>query len=251
MDQPLHLLVADDHLVNQILVRALLEAMGHRVDVVSDGRRAVEAVGASTYDLVLMDMRMPEMDGLAATRAIRALPAPAGTIPILALTANSDGADIRSCRAAGMNGFLPKPVSSAELARAIASVLEGHGAPASGVSRTSGEKLFDRSVLDRLAEDLGPGRLPDMLEKIGAETARRLVVLRRLAQSGEPTAIQFEAHALKGTAATVGLVSLAALAKRLERDAATLAASELATAIDEVEAAYGAGWPLVTANSKR
>jgi hypothetical protein len=246
-DAPLHLLVAEDHLVNQTVVKALLEALGHRVDIVADGRQAVSAVTRTRYDLVLMDVRMPEMDGLAATRAIRDLPPPAGTIPIVAFTANNDTADIKSCRAAGMNGFLAKPVTSAELAQAIASALDRPMPPVTAAGPRAADAILDRAALERFADDLGRDLLPRMLERIGAEMVRRLTELRTCAGAGERAALQREAHALKGSAATIGLTRLAALAKSLERNAATLEATAICHAIEEIEAAYAAGWMLVTA----
>lgn len=105
-----HLLLAEDNTVNQMVAVAMLGKAGYNVDVVGNGREALEAVQTKRYDLVLMDMRMPEMDGLAATRAIRALDSDAAGVPIVAMTANAVQEDLDECLLAGMQGYITKPV---------------------------------------------------------------------------------------------------------------------------------------------
>src|SRR5713101_5021082 len=114
------ILVAEDNAVNQKLIARLLEKKGHRVDVVANGREAVHAVTRIGYDLVLMDVQMPEMDGLEATRQIRATDRPeVARIPIIALTANAMQGDQERCLSAGMDDYLPKPVKPVDLAAAL------------------------------------------------------------------------------------------------------------------------------------
>ncbi|MFL6626600.1 MAG: ATP-binding protein [Vitreoscilla sp.] len=116
----LRLLVAEDNDVNQILINALLARMGHRVHLVANGRLAVEAVHRGDYDLVLMDLQMPEMDGVEATHAIRALGDRFASLPIIAMTANAFDEDRQACLAAGMDDYVAKPIDVAQLAEAIA-----------------------------------------------------------------------------------------------------------------------------------
>lgn len=122
------ILLADDLDLNRRLIADMLSLGGHRVDCVGDGAAAVRAVAAERYDLVLMDMIMPEMDGLAATRAIRALPRPAGDVPIVALTANTQPEQLDSCLAAGMDATLTKPMSLDALTSAVAHWTRGRHA---------------------------------------------------------------------------------------------------------------------------
>ena len=129
----LSVLVAEDNDINALLVQALLARMGHLVTVVADGAVAVNAVASAhtmnaPYDLVLMDLHLPGMDGLEATRRIRALGDAAGRIPIIALTANAFEEDRAACLAAGMSGFVVKPVDRQRLETAIASACGLHTA---------------------------------------------------------------------------------------------------------------------------
>ncbi len=114
------ILLADDLDLNRKLISDMLTVEGHQVDCVADGAAAVLAVQAKAYDLVLMDMIMPGMDGIAATRAIRALPAPAGRVPIVALTANTFREQLDSCLEAGMDATLTKPMTFESLINVVA-----------------------------------------------------------------------------------------------------------------------------------
>jgi signal transduction histidine kinase/ActR/RegA family two-component response regulator len=114
-----HVLVAEDHPINQKLITTLLERMGWTVHLVADGKQAVEATASADYALVLMDMQMPEMDGLTATRHIRQLSGPRAAVPIVALTANAMQSDREACLQAGMNDFLAKPFKTDELASCL------------------------------------------------------------------------------------------------------------------------------------
>jgi signal transduction histidine kinase/CheY-like chemotaxis protein len=113
------ILVAEDNNTNRLVITRMLERLGHRVDNVANGLEAVEAVRTMPYDLVIMDMMMPEMDGLAATKAIRALGPATASLPVIGLTANVLDADRRACFDSGMNGFLTKPVTAMKLAQAL------------------------------------------------------------------------------------------------------------------------------------
>ena len=116
----LRILVAEDNDVNQLLINAVLGRMGHGVHVVGDGRQAVEAVRVGDYDVVLMDLQMPEMDGMEATQAIRALDGQRGRVPIIAMTANAFDEDRQACLGAGMDDYVAKPIDIDKLAQALA-----------------------------------------------------------------------------------------------------------------------------------
>ena len=116
---PIRILLAEDNAINALLTRTLLEAEGHTVETVEDGQLAVDAMRTSNFDMILMDMRMPNMDGLESTRKIRALPNVPKGLPIVALTANAFDDDRNACFDAGMNDFMTKPVSAEELSEMV------------------------------------------------------------------------------------------------------------------------------------
>jgi len=118
--RPLRVLVVEDNQVNQLLATVLLGKAGHRVDVAANGLEALEAVGSRPYDVVLMDIQMPEMDGIEATRRIRAMSQAVSGVPIIAMTANAMKGDRERLLAAGMNDYVSKPIDKAQLFQAIA-----------------------------------------------------------------------------------------------------------------------------------
>jgi len=128
-DRPLKVLVAEDDAVNRMVVSKMLGAFEVELCVVTDGVEAVAAVSEGDFDVVLMDVRMPEMDGLAATRAIRAEGGRFDILPIIALTANAFPEDVRICREAGMSDFLAKPLRKPALVAALLRALDGHSVP--------------------------------------------------------------------------------------------------------------------------
>ena len=116
----LRILVAEDNEVNQLLIESLLIHLGHKPSMVANGRQALERAAEGGWDAVLMDMQMPELDGLASTRAIRSLHPPNSEVPIIAMTANAREEDRAACLAAGMNDFVSKPVDVRALQKALA-----------------------------------------------------------------------------------------------------------------------------------
>jgi len=123
---PLHLLLVEDHRINAMVVQAILDKFGHSIELAVNGIEAVKAVAAQPpghFHAVLMDMQMPEMDGLEATRVIRRLGSPLADIPIIAMTANAFSSDMEQCLEAGMNGYLSKPVNPMALFTELRRVL--------------------------------------------------------------------------------------------------------------------------------
>ena len=121
-DRQLRILAVDDHQVNRMIVQMYLQLAGHEVTLVENGLQAVQAMRADRFDVVVMDIQMPVMDGLTATREIRAMAHPQCEVPIIALTANSMPGDRERYLAQGMNDYVPKPIEQASLLKALARV---------------------------------------------------------------------------------------------------------------------------------
>ena len=204
---PLKVLVAEDGRVNQIVARRLLEERGHRVTVVENGKLAVDALGAGPFDVVLMDVQMPEMNGFEATTAIREAEAGTGRhTPIVAMTANAMKGDREQCIAAGMDDYVSKPVRPQELFRVLAGIggpnedAEAVGEEAGG-DRKNGPVPDTRQVFDeaRFRENTGDEEL--MRELIGfyQEDVDRLLedIAEALAEE-DAEKVHRAAHSLKG-----------------------------------------------------
>ncbi|HEU4368359.1 MAG TPA: ATP-binding protein [Methylomirabilota bacterium] len=203
---PLRILVAEDNRVNQQVAAGLLQRHGHAVDVVGDGRAAVEAVRAGAYDVVLMDVHMPEMDGLEATRQIRLLPSSKHTIPIIALSASALPEETEACTAAGMDGYLAKPIDPA----ALAQILAGRSGTAAA------EPVLDEAYFTALVEALGPAKVAQIVAGVAEEVRPHRERLARARTRGEPGEARAAAHALGGLAGNLGLAALAALTATIE-----------------------------------
>ena len=172
-DDARRVLVAEDNPTNRLVVTRMLERLGHHVTSVTNGREALEAVQAQPFDMVLMDVMMPEMDGLTATRHIRDLPAPAGLIPIIGLTANAMRADEAACRTAGMSGFATKPIN----ARRLAEVIEmAFTPPPPDRPRRSESRVFDAAILDAMVERDGAEAAQARVDAFMAAQPQRLAM---------------------------------------------------------------------------
>ncbi len=206
----LRILVAEDNPVNQQVATGLLRKLGHFVDVASDGQEAVQAVRSFPYDLVLMDVQMPEMDGLEATRAIRDLDLPASATPIIAMTANAMQGDDQICLEAGMNGYISKPIDRAKLIDMLArasSLPPSPCRPATVTVVTSDQ--IDFSVLDTLAEDLDIDTVTGLLANLDADATARAKLIDQARQAGDCDTVRRQAHAIKGAASNLGLTAIA------------------------------------------
>ncbi|HVI51803.1 MAG TPA: response regulator [Candidatus Sulfotelmatobacter sp.] len=138
---PSHILVAEDEPTNRNVISVLLRRAGHQVELVEGGEAAVHMAARNDFDLILMDMRMPGVDGLEATRRIRALAPPHGSVPIVALTANAMREDQEACLAAGMDDFLAKPFSPNRLHKVLADILCRTSTPIDSPDAADGDKL--------------------------------------------------------------------------------------------------------------
>ena len=160
--RPLRLLLAEDNQVNQLLAIAMLQKAGHRVDIASNGIEAVEAVLSRPYDLVLMDIQMPEMDGIQATRRIRAMPDAKGRIPIVAITANAMRGDRERLLQAGMNDYVAKPIDRKQLFE----VIQRWSGGASGLALADAAMAAEASSNPTPVDPDAEAALADMLDSL-------------------------------------------------------------------------------------
>ncbi|MGE5384305.1 MAG: PAS domain S-box protein [Betaproteobacteria bacterium] len=226
-------LLAEDNAVNQEVAVELLRQVGLEVDVVADGAEAVARIPAGRYDLILMDVQMPVMDGIEATRRIRQMPA-GGTIPILAMTANAFGEDRQRCLQAGMNDHVAKPVDPDAL---YAALLHWLSQDAAMPRNSAGSGIAPAVSMHAEAPDLDVarglasmrGRSAGYLQLLGlfvdnhSDDEGRL---RELLANGEKPEARRLAHSLKGVAGAIGALRLQDAAARLEGMLATDATDE-------------------------
>ncbi len=209
----LDVLVAEDNATNRLVVTRMLERLGHRVEAVENGREALEAVQVGRYDFILMDVMMPEMDGLAATAAIRTLPGEVADIPIIGLTANAMRADETQCLAAGMSHFETKPISSERLAEAIRKVMSGESAASR--QQPADPPRFDPARLDELVADIGAAATQEVVRQFSEDTMAQVATMGDLAESGRLELLGHNARVLNRSAQNVGLLRVAAAASAL------------------------------------
>jgi PAS domain S-box-containing protein len=214
-DRPLHVLVAEDNAVNRLVVSAILQKHGHTLVTVENGLEAVAAVQEGSFDVVLMDVQMPEMDGLEATAAIRESERGTGRhLPIVALTAHAMKGDREVCIAAGMDAYLGKPVRPAELLDAIDQLMRGVAQPIlPGVQ--IGFAFDHADVLARVEGDLDV--LAELADLFRGESTRMLGEIRRSVDVSDAVALRVVAHTLKGSASNLGGRAVAEIALALER----------------------------------
>jgi signal transduction histidine kinase/CheY-like chemotaxis protein/HPt (histidine-containing phosphotransfer) domain-containing protein len=227
----IRILLAEDIEINQEIARAVLEAAGHEVDVVTDGTEAVMAVQSKTYDLVLMDVQMPTMDGVTATQHIRALDPPARDLPILALTANVYAEQVASFMKAGMNGHVGKPFKRDELLAAIDPWTSSPAAKEPEPREAASDTILDATVYGELHALIGSERMIAMLRKLREKLDR----LSTLDPDREREHLAQAAHSMISTAGMLGFMELSDICRKLED--ACIAGSDITHVVREARCA--------------
>jgi CheY-like chemotaxis protein len=228
---PLRILVAEDNAVNQEVAVGLLRRSGHEVDAVADGRAAVEAVRTGTYDVVLMDLHMPGIDGFEATREIRRLPGDKGDVRIIALSASSLRDSRERARASGMNGHLVKPIDPALLAATLAD----HAHPEAGVSAPRQTGVVDEDHLRSLVDALGSAKVEALVSQLPEQAAPHRQRLTESLVHGDLASARTAAHALCGMAASLGLTALSELTGAIEEACCEGHTERVATLCDRLD----------------
>jgi CheY-like chemotaxis protein/HPt (histidine-containing phosphotransfer) domain-containing protein len=221
--QSVRVLVVEDNPINQEVVKGYLQHAGYRVNVAANGREAVDMVRSFPFHVVLMDMQMPEMDGLEATRAIRALPGPHAQVPVVMLTANAMAQDRERSLLAGADDHLPKPIDRARLLEMVerlsttAAAGVSSGAPPPSASDATHE--VDFSQIEQLLGAVGPEKLKSLLVKAHLNFERQLLAISEAAERGDLDELSRVAHALRGSSGSIGLAAASKLAGVLEERA--------------------------------
>jgi CheY-like chemotaxis protein/HPt (histidine-containing phosphotransfer) domain-containing protein len=216
------LLVVEDNAVNQRVIEAMLTKRGYAVEHAGNGREALTLLSMRSYALVFMDCQMPEMDGYAATAAIRAREHGGQRLPIVAMTAHAMKGDRERCLAAGMDDYLSKPLRPEELDAALERWLGARaGAPSVSTAPPPGdpfEALLDDARMRVFRVDY-PEVVPQLIELFVQSTPPLIDELRSGIADGDREAVRRAAHKLKGSCANIGAGFLAKLAATIERDA--------------------------------
>ncbi|MDN3557795.1 ATP-binding protein [Halomonas maura] len=226
--QPLsgaRLLVVEDNPVNQQVAQAMLAKLGCRVSLASSGSEALAAANRECFELIFMDVQMPDMDGLEVTRRLRAQGGWLAEVPVVAMTAGGPGGDQARCLASGMNGYLVKPL----MQDALRNVLQRHlrqrqPSPARTALARRGamvgaDQLVDPEVLVALHESLGRAGVEVLVQRYRDQAEEHLAALEAAVADGDTTGSERLAHQLKGESASLGAVKVAGLATRLEQAA--------------------------------
>ena len=216
---PLRILVAEDIQVNQKLALRFLEGIGYRADVAGNGIEALEAVARQRYDVVFMDVQMPEMDGLAATREIHrrwGVSRPR----IIAMTANAMQGDRELCIAAGMDDYITKPLRRDDIEEALRLTIATHhgvrNPQASELAPTDKPDL-DRAVLADLEAQSDAQFVSELVETFIDESRDLVAQIAEALRVGDVSGTRRLAHSLKSSSASVGALALAARAEEIER----------------------------------
>jgi len=224
------ILLAEDNPANQMVIKNILESANLRVDIVANGREAIEAVRHLPYDIVLMDISMPEMDGLTATQEIRQLPGNISKLPIIALTAHSLSGDKERFLAAGMDDYLSKPIDRAAMLHCIAYCIgntndkKPEPSPVIPQTNTSPvntadnpmDPFVDESVLQQLTHDTAPEIVPGLLMFYIEDARKRVEQIQNAILEKDIETLEFESHTLGSSAAAHSNIKLCAMARKIE-----------------------------------
>ena len=224
------LLLVDDSLINQTVLSYMLTNAGHQVDLADSGSAGIAAVKSKHYDLILMDVSMPDMSGMEATKIIRQLGGAAAVVPIIAITAHALAGYQELCLAAGMNGYATKPINQKDLLAVVATwcdktITHEASALSALIEDSSIQSVYepvkqavilDQAALDELTSLLGQEAFNDLLQIYLTELTTRCDAIKQAIILQDLVIICREAHTIKSTSASFGATALTAIAKDLE-----------------------------------
>ena len=236
------ILLAEDNSTNQLVALKMFEKMGYRADGVCNGLEAVRALKTTPYDIVFMDVQMPEMDGFEATSAIRASDSKVlnRDIPVIAMTAHAMAGDRERCLEAGMNDYVSKPIDISKLKQALERQLipdPSPDEPKAAPLRSAGAPSFDRSIL--LGRMEGDEELTVSILEVFVQDTRDLIQqIRQSLDQGDVSNVSMLAHTIKGASGNVGASRMWELASHIEKTAKTGELTDAEAAILELETEF-------------
>ena len=220
-------LLVEDSLINQAVLAAMLRNGGHQVDLADCGAKGIEAASEKVYDIILMDVSMPDMSGMEATAIIRQLGGAATSVPIIAITAHALAGYEAMCLAAGMNGYATKPISQKDLLALVETWSTNKDSQTTAVISPLLENSpalpfdeqeinLDKAILDELTATLGKAQVKELLQIYLTELNSRCETIKQAIISQDLSVLSREGHTIKSSSATFGANSLQALGKELE-----------------------------------
>jgi signal transduction histidine kinase/CheY-like chemotaxis protein len=212
----LRILLAEDNKINQQYATVVLNKAGHHVTIAENGHQAVDAVRGADFDLVLMDIQMPELDGVEATRQIRGLPAPKNAVPIFAMTAHAMRGASEEYLAAGMNDYITKPFQPAVLLAKLERIGKGAAIEPVRAPPPQTPALLDTKNLEELAQGLPWNNLAGLITLYLHAAEAHLLEIDACAKAGDLSGLVGQAHMLVSSAGNLGAMQTSALARELE-----------------------------------
>lgn len=230
----LDVLVAEDKEVNRIVLNEMLQTLGHRVVIAENGRQAVQRAGEHAFDVILMDISMPEMDGIEAARTIREGSGPSAAGTIVAVTAHALKDDIAEFERQGLDTVLTKPVTFDRLVRTLATV-EGIEMPREEAAPPSApDAPLDHDVVNEAREILGPEGFEGLAQRFLVETEDRIAAVLEQIRAGQDEGLPETLHVIAGSAAVMGAARLADLMRTCETEARDNGAAVLEPRIEDI-----------------
>ncbi len=214
--EPLHILVGEDNETNQKVVRTILEYAGHIVDIVDNGNEVLDAMEVTKYDMIILDMHMPEMDGIEAAKALRFMRTGSERLPIIMLTADATRDAIKSSEEAGIDVYLTKPIESEKLLATVASLSPRKQKTGKSQSAKK-QKALNYEDLDNLASlSKSVDFMNDLIQGFLKDTEKLVNQIEIAITQEKFSSVEDYAHAIKGSARSIGAVSLAHVASQIQ-----------------------------------
>jgi CheY-like chemotaxis protein/HPt (histidine-containing phosphotransfer) domain-containing protein len=240
--KPLRILIAEDNPVNQKLALRVLEKMGYRADAVGNGIEVIESLNRQIYDVIFMDVQMPEMDGLESTRRIRQKFAKEDQPLIVAMTANAMKGDRESCLEAGMDDYISKPIRIAEIQTILEQskplYREAEGEQASSPTAEDVQPPVDQETLNSLRKEMGQEVLNELAQLFLEETKEIVNSIQQTADVQDPEGLRSAAHSLKGASLNMGAHPLAKVCEAIEHRARDRELDGIASLVRQMGAHY-------------